>query len=80
MKQLRFEGMLEEVDKELKERQERLTITHPSECKITHKRIVEDSTLLISTMFNYFSKYSPESVWGKWLQKQHHVTVTLEGG
>ena len=88
MTQLRFEGMFEEVDKELQERVAKMKITLDEDCDGTCVASKKDKTYskvkqvtdIINFLTEYFKKYSPKSVWGKWLQKQYHVTVILEGG
>ena len=86
MTQLKFEGMFEEVDKELQERAAKIKMTLDEDCGGTCVASKKDKTYsevtqvtdTISFLTDYFKKYSPESVWGKWLQKQHHITVNIE--
>ena len=83
--QLSFEGMLEEVSKEAVERRDNMTIQHVGNCDNTcvltkkNKGYTEVQTVTeaIDFLMDYFKKYSPESIWGKWLQDYYHVKVLV---
>ena len=83
--QLSFEGMLEEVDKELQERVSRIKIKHVEDCdgscivsrKNKSYKEVQIITEAVAFLIDYFKKYSPESIWGKWLQDYYHTKVTV---
>ena len=83
--QLKFEGMLEEIDKELTERANSIIIEHiencDGNCAINKKEKdytnVKTVTEIADYLIDYFKKYSPDSVWGQWLQNYFHVKVSL---
>jgi len=83
--QLSFKDMFYEVDKELQERASRLKVEHIEDCdgsciaskKNKSYKEVQLVTEAISFLVDYFKKYSPDSVWGKWLQDYYHVKVIV---
>ena len=83
--QLSFEGMLEEIDREVFERSRQIKIRHVGDCNKTcilskRDRTYEEIkrvTEVLDFLIDYFKKYSPESIWGKWLQNYYHVRVSL---
>ena len=85
MTQLRFEGMLEEVDRELKERTSKINITVHKDCDGTCVLSKKDKsdleikqvTKIVDFLIEYFKKHSPDSIWGQWLQNYYHVKVTI---
>jgi|TARA_R110000824_G_scaffold250617_1_gene439364 hypothetical protein len=85
MTQLRFEGMFEEVDKELQERVAKIKTTRENKCYCgTCESSKKDESysevkqvIKINTLTEYFKKYSPESTWGIWLQNYYNVKVSL---
>ena len=85
--QLSFEGMLEGVDKEVFERSRKIKIEHVGDCNRTCLLSKRDRTYMeikrlteiLNFLIEYFKKYSPESIWGTWIQNYYHVEVRLSG-
>ena len=84
--QLSFKGMLDEVDRELKERANNIKLTMVEDCDETCLQSKMDKTAseikqmtnIVDFLIEYFKKYSPDSVWGQWLQNYYHVKVTIQ--
>ena len=78
--------MVDEVDRELKERTNNIKLTMVEDCDKTCLQSKMDKTALeikqmtniVDFLIEYFKKYSPDSVWGQWLQNYYHVKVTIQ--